>query len=387
MPPALTAEELAEREQLLNARERALTVKEKGLGASARFTVTITAQVAGLILLFVLGGGTFPIDNQDIVRGLYFIQTIMWWYLGVTLIVPTVILLYALVCVRCDPLDHPYIDKILLTYVGIDLLLLLLLVCQEGGLCRSMFLPVFFLIPIAYLAAEQPGHRVRKLLVLLSIVVCIVISYLVSRWTMPPQGTTNLQPAIPFGLGGRTIHVTDFSTLAHASYDEAILYASLVSAFVPIIQIGLVMCIDFYKETQAIKSLLFHESDFTDLNSLKIKLGSGGDRASTYIKSLMSAEILRLINQHDGSERASEMLRQALLTEFNRLLKQPSLHADRQPYENLALRDETKLLLTQAQGQRPRGEKLVRLNRLVLEDAYPQEIKKHHVRVTISPAA
>ena len=383
MPTALTAEELAAKEHLLNARERALADKEKGLGAKARFTVTIAAQVAGLILLFVLGGGTFPIDNPDIVRGLYFIQKIMWCYLGVTLIVPTAVLLYALLCVKCDPFDHPYIDKILLTYVGLDLLLLLLLVCQEGGLCRSMFLPVFFLIPIAYLAAEQLKHRVRKLFVLTSIVVCIVISYFVSRWTMPPQGATNLEPAIPFTFGNRTIHVTDFSTLAHSSYDEAILYASLVAAFVPIVQIGLVMCIDFSKETQAIKALLFHAGDFTDLTSLKDRLGTGGDQVSAYLKPLLSAETLKLIDRYDGSERASEVLEQSLMSEFNRLLKKKSFYEDRKHFEQMKLREETKLLL----AQKPRGEKRVRLNRLLLEDTYPQEIASHQNRISIVPAA
>jgi hypothetical protein len=134
-----------------------------------------------------------------------------------------------------------HVDVVLILLVIVDIILTLLLVSQEGGLCRSMFLPVFFLIPTAYLIVErrEPKFRWSRLVVLMAIVACICISYRVSKEHEPDLKVGLVTPAhgslhiLRWEIG----EITDFETLSHTPYDKAIFYASLISAFIPIFQI------------------------------------------------------------------------------------------------------------------------------------------------------
>jgi hypothetical protein len=221
-----------------------------------RFAITLTAQIGGFFLLWLLGSNTYSIDTAvqqpSIREGLEYIQAVERVYMvgsGVIIISMVAMLWY----LEEDPEKHRYVDIMLLLFVVFDLFLLLFLVCQEGGLCRSMFLPVYFLIPTAYLAAERHSKQFlkRKLAVLSLILVCIYISYRYAAWAQPPQSAQGLQPANgTFHLLGQwwPINLTDFSTLAHRDYDEAVWFASCISALVPIIQIAAVMGGDKLKE-------------------------------------------------------------------------------------------------------------------------------------------
>lgn len=214
-----------------------------------RAVLTLAAQALGFILLFVLGTGTFGVTTQpDIVRGLKFITDVCWVYLLLSLLIVTAYICY--VAYKKEYEEHFPVDVMLLVYVGVDIVLLLLLVYQQGGLCRSMFLPVFFLIPTAYIIVERKErkYRWRRLLILVIITACICSSYHVAV-TLPPStvgtdaGPAEVGPAqgaISF-LAWSLPDVTDFSSLSHAEYDKAIFRASLISAFVPIIQLLLVM--------------------------------------------------------------------------------------------------------------------------------------------------
>ena len=62
----------------------------------------------------------------------------------------------------------------------------------------------------------------------------------------------------------------------------------------------------------------------------------------------------------------------ALAQNFNDLLGRPLIYEDRR-FAGVVLRRETKRLL----AQNPQNGLLRRLNRLLLEDAYPQEILRH----------
>lgn len=215
-----------------------------------RAVLTLAAQSLGFILLFVLGTGTFGVTSQpDILRGLKFITDVCWVYLLLSLLIVTVYLCY--VAYRQKKFEEHFpVDVMLLTYVGMDIVLLLLLVYQQGGLCRSMFLPVFFLIPTAYIIVErrETKYRWRRLVILFIITGCICSSYHVAVTLPPSEVSTNAGPAdvgpargaISF-LAWSLPDVTDFSSLSHAEYDKAIFRASLISAFVPIIQLLIVM--------------------------------------------------------------------------------------------------------------------------------------------------
>lgn len=250
------ASDLTDRERALAARERevsqreALAAREKEFSPRVRLVITIVAQALGFLLLFILGFGLLKdFSNADVLRGYNFIRSIAWSYLAATISISALMLLLAY---QQRKFTHFYADLILLSYVGVDLVLLLLLVCQEGGLCRSMFLPVFFLIPTAYLIAERREirYRPRRVIVLLFIVSCICKSYTVARQHLPYSISPDMTP-VARGLvtfWKWSVEITDFSALAHPYYDRAIFYASLISAFIPIIQIGLTMLRDRFSD-------------------------------------------------------------------------------------------------------------------------------------------
>jgi hypothetical protein len=233
----------AERERLAQIEKR-LAEKEKDFNPYARLAMTIIAQIFGLVLLVLLTFLSFQSWDSNISYGFDFIGKVTEWYLIASFIIPA---LAAIIMGIKRRFGHGYVDFILLSYVACDTFFLLLLAYQQGGLCRTMFLPVFFLIPTAYLIAERRDkkYRLRRLLILAGIVGCVCLSYRVSIMLKPETVSGMLKP-----VGGWikflwwSIPVTDFFTLAHPSYDHAVFYASLTSASVPIIQILLGWFID-----------------------------------------------------------------------------------------------------------------------------------------------
>ena len=128
--------------------------------------------------------------------------------------------------------DHPCVDKMLGTFLLIDIPLLTLLVCLQGGLTRSMFFPLFFLIPVAHYAVEQEGKQNRVLWGVGAIAVCMIVSYFVSYFV----AAGNMQYL--FGLS--PLRITDFSTLTPERYALALLVVSLISLFIPVVQMRII---------------------------------------------------------------------------------------------------------------------------------------------------
>jgi len=108
-----------------------------------------------------------------------------------------------------------------------------------------------------------------------------------------------------------------------------------------------------------------------DLNwsSLPSKLRDAQDPLSQYLREQFSPELQQHLKGYKNSKFPAQELRQDLVTELNRLLQGSSLFQwDR--FSKVALRPETQRLLK----QNLQGEGVIRLHRLLLEDAYPQEI-------------
>jgi type VI secretion system ImpB/VipA family protein len=120
-------------------------------------------------------------------------------------------------------------------------------------------------------------------------------------------------------------------------------------------------------------SSLFLRGDLKDAAGLAAKLQSGKDPVSQHLYSQLDEETRGLLKEFDdsGSKDVPEPLRRALVNEFNRLIKGASLF-DEQRFKLVKLSGETQQLI----GQNPKGVSLVRLNRLLLEDAYTQEITR-----------
>lgn len=118
-------------------------------------------------------------------------------------------------------------------------------------------------------------------------------------------------------------------------------------------------------------SLLFRVSDLKDPTGLAIKLRDAQDPLSQYLRGQFSTNTQQLLDEYDGSNPPCDALRRAVIDELNRLLKGNCLY-DEQRFMQVKLTEEAQGLIE----QNLEGEDLIRLNRLLLEEAYPREIKK-----------
>lgn len=116
---------------------------------------------------------------------------------------------------------------------------------------------------------------------------------------------------------------------------------------------------------------LFRAGDLKDPKSLLAKLRDGHDLVSQYLASQFSADTRRLLTEQNDLNLVSESLERALIDEFNRLLRGPSLFEEHR-FAQVALTEETRTLIE----QNPQNKEVIRLNRLLLEQSYPEAIVK-----------
>ena len=116
--------------------------------------------------------------------------------------------------------------------------------------------------------------------------------------------------------------------------------------------------------------LLFHPEDIKDPGSLAVKLQDTRAAVSNAIAVQLSDETRQLLTEYDGISSPSSALQKALLTDLNRLLQASSLY-NAQTFTNIKFSEQTQTLLSQNPQS---GGTLVRLNRLLLSDAYPYEL-------------
>ena len=115
---------------------------------------------------------------------------------------------------------------------------------------------------------------------------------------------------------------------------------------------------------------LFRETDLKDLGSFAVKLQDTRAPISQHIATQLPAETQQLLSEYDGISNPSLALQEALLTDLNRLLQAGPIY-DAQSFADIELTEQTQTLLSQNLQS---GETLVRLNRLLLSDAYPHEL-------------
>jgi len=107
-------------------------------------------------------------------------------------------------------------------------------------------------------------------------------------------------------------------------------------------------------------------TDFNSPSHLPEKLAAHADPMSQFLWTGFSAEAQKVISEPgDASLKLS-----VLAAEMNRAIRGNSIFED-QRFSTVKLSDETLAL----KAQNPQGDALLRLNRLLLQDAYPREIK------------
>ena len=112
----------------------------------------------------------------------------------------------------------------------------------------------------------------------------------------------------------------------------------------------------------------FRPSDFKQPASFADKLRDAPDAVSRYLQERLSAPARHWLKKFSGPTIASAAFQQYVIDELNRRLRDDSF--DMHAFTGVTLRPEAQALLR----QNPQGDDLARLNRMLLEDAYPAEI-------------
>ncbi|MDD5349581.1 MAG: hypothetical protein PHQ12_05165, partial [Chthoniobacteraceae bacterium] len=119
-------------------------------------------------------------------------------------------------------------------------------------------------------------------------------------------------------------------------------------------------------------SCLFTANDFLDISSFLVKLNSHTEPFFQFLwNQFTPAERKTIETAATNSHQQEATLMDALLTRLNTILRGGSIYSP-QCFDKIELSPEALALLTEA----PSGEELVRLNRVLMEDACPQELKK-----------
>lgn len=116
---------------------------------------------------------------------------------------------------------------------------------------------------------------------------------------------------------------------------------------------------------------VFLSGDVRDLPLLAAKLRQPSDPVSLHLRDQLSEGTRGLLASYNPADRDSAPLQTALVQDLNRVLRGPSLY-EAQRFSGIVLRSKTQRLLASA----PRGGSLLRLNRLLLEDAYRLELSR-----------
>jgi solute:Na+ symporter, SSS family len=120
----------------------------------------------------------------------------------------------------------------------------------------------------------------------------------------------------------------------------------------------------------------FSAGDLTDLPSLASRLQWTTNLVSHHLEGRWSGGTREALANYRGSNSDPRPLRSALVEDLNKIIHGPLLYEE-QRFVGVELSAETRRYL----GQNPQGEALVRLNRLLLEHAYPRVIARSRMEV------
>ncbi|WP_455379500.1 mechanosensitive ion channel family protein [Petrachloros mirabilis] len=122
------------------------------------------------------------------------------------------------------------------------------------------------------------------------------------------------------------------------------------------------------EEQAAGNGVMFSAHDLVDFPALAARL-RGRDGLAQYLQSRFSEATRKHLSNYGGGRDAE--LKDSLVRELNQIVSGPSFYEEHR-FVEVELRQETRDLILLA----PTGEDLARLNRLLLEDAYPKELAR-----------
>ncbi|MGA2496156.1 MAG: MFS transporter [Tepidisphaeraceae bacterium] len=121
----------------------------------------------------------------------------------------------------------------------------------------------------------------------------------------------------------------------------------------------------------------FLKGDFADMSSFAAKLKAKPDAVSAFVSGELSEGTNKLLADFNAGKSNPKSLAVALVQELDKIVKQDpkkvkpeQLLYNSQRFSGVKLSDKTTALL----AKEPKGEDLARLNRMLLQDAYPREL-------------
>ena len=109
----------------------------------------------------------------------------------------------------------------------------------------------------------------------------------------------------------------------------------------------------------------------TDSAAFTSKLAKGKDAVSAYLRSRLQDSVKADVATYSASAANAKAVISALVKDLNAVIAGPPIY-EKTRFAGIALRTETEQLLKQNTA----GQQLARLNKLLLEDAYPAELAK-----------
>ncbi|MGC2237336.1 MAG: hypothetical protein WA584_14330 [Pyrinomonadaceae bacterium] len=115
------------------------------------------------------------------------------------------------------------------------------------------------------------------------------------------------------------------------------------------------------------------ESDVKDLRSLSSKLTAKSDAVSQFLGGQLTPETQQLATQFASNDQKRKEYLTALTNDLNKVINGPSIY-DAGRFSQAKLSDFTKKYI--ADNPNPTGDAAARLNRLLIEESYPDELEK-----------
>ncbi len=113
--------------------------------------------------------------------------------------------------------------------------------------------------------------------------------------------------------------------------------------------------------------------DLQDAKGFASKLRAGDDGVSFYLRSRLSAETRRLLDQHKGHRMPSAALQRGIIDELNAIVTGGVNIYGAAPFDDAKLNSQTKTLIAADPG----GRDLARLNLSLIQDSYPDDITRN----------
>ncbi len=126
-----------------------------------------------------------------------------------------------------------------------------------------------------------------------------------------------------------------------------------------------------YTTPKNFASLLFKPEDIKNVEGLVIKLKDAKDPLSQYLRDQFAPDLQRQIDAYNKFDYSVTALKTALANALNNIIQNRDIF-DEKRFAHVMLSDETRQLIRQS----AQGGNRVKLNRILLDEAYPDELAK-----------